>query len=123
MSEQRTKFDETAEQTAQRYLCEEFVTPVGYAQGAGTEPRFAFQTSTGLVVFRGNQLLSRTSLLTLCADVDVWRLAFPGRRNHLFDVARAAAFLIRKCLAAGKVELPPELAPRPVGRPPKARVA
>ena len=122
MSEQRTKFDETAEQTAQRYLCEEFVTPVGYAQGAGTEPRFVFRTSAGLLVYRGNQLLSQTSLLTLCPDADVWRLAFPGRRNHLFDVARAAAFLIRKCLAAGKVELPPELAPRPAGRPHKARV-
>ena len=121
MSEQW--FDETAEQTAQRYLCEEFVTPVGYAQGAGTEPRFAFRTRAGLVVYRGNQLLSRTSLLALCADVDVWRLAFPGRRNRLFDAAAAAAFLIRKCMARGKMQLPPELAPRPVGRPPKARVA
>jgi hypothetical protein len=119
----REQGHESFEATAQRFLCEEFVTPVGYAQGAGTEPRFAFRTRAGLVVYRGNQLLSRTSLLTLCADVDIWRLAFPGRRNHLFDVARAAAFLIRKCLARGKVELPPELAPRPVGRPPKARVA
>ena len=118
-----SQIDETYEATAQRCLCDA-VTPIGYAQGAGTEPRFVFQTSAGLVVFRGNQLLSRTSLLTLCPDVDIWAYAFPGRRNRrLFDVSRAAAFLIRKCMAAGKVELPPELAPRPVGRPPKARVA
>ena len=113
--------EETA-QVARKYLCDHFIEPAGYAQAAGTELRFAFQTSGGLAVFRGNPLLSRACLLARCSDTDVWSYAFPGRRNRLFDVAAAAAFLIGRCIARGKMELPPEVALRPVGRPPKARV-
>jgi hypothetical protein len=96
--------------------------PVGYAQAQGSELRYAFRTPTGTIVYRGVVLASLPGLLGLNPDVALWRRWFPKPGGRI-DTAAAAAFCIRECLCKGLVELPPDLAPRPIGRPKKGVAA
>ena len=95
---------------------------LGWAQAKGSEPRFAFKTPAGLVVLRSRDIMALSGLALLCPDLSVWRRYFPRGRGRV-DSAAAGAFLIGQCRAAGLCELPPELAPRPAGRPKKAPAA
>ena len=106
------------------YIKTHLVRPLGWHQARGSEVRYAFSTEkNSLLVFRPTHLLGEATLLLLYPEIEVWRLAFPSAGRRRCDVHAAAAWLISGCLDKGKIELPPELAPRPVGRPPKARVA
>jgi hypothetical protein len=92
--------------------------PLGHAQARGSEPRYVFRTPTGIVVYRGVVLASLPGLLALNSDLRFWRKYFP-RPGGRVDTPAAAAFLIRECRCIGVVQLPPEFAPRPAGRPKK----
>jgi hypothetical protein len=100
------------------YIREFGFEPLGYAQARGSERRYAFRTSTDLIVFRGVVLASLSGLLALNPDPNFWRKLFPKRGGRI-DTAAAAAFLIRECQLTGLVDLPEEHMPRPAGRPKK----
>jgi hypothetical protein len=109
---------------ARDYIKANMVRPLGWHQARGSEVRYAFWTEKNpLLVFRPTQLIGEAALLGLLPEIEVWALAFPSKGRRRCDVHAAAAWLIRGCLNKGRIELPPELAPRPAGRPPKVRAA
>ena len=96
--------------------------PLGYAQARGGERRYIFRCATGIIIFRGVDLASLGGLLALNPDAGLWRKLFPKRGGRI-DTAAAAAFWIHECRCRGQIELPPDHAPRPVGRPKKGAAA